>query len=265
MATTMAEDREGDIIVPEGGQFDNFLRNPILAWAHDYSAIPIGTVTQLMVEPGKGIRAAWRWNEGDPFAERVRRAWDQGIIRSASIGFRPLKVSPGDRGLVLESWELIELSLCPIPMNSEATRVFKGLLAETPTLADVVADRTRQKRGRVLSRVNETRLRSALDQITQILSEMGPDAGDDEHQPHSDMPMPDMHEMVTCAEPSDVLAFSDDLMMLAADDADRIAVEPDEVASMVGRVVRNTLLTTVGESVRESVAREVAAATGRVM
>jgi HK97 family phage prohead protease len=90
--------------------------------------LPIGTVTQLTVEPSRGLRARWRWLAGDEFADRVKNAWDQGIIRAASIGFMPLESTPNtSHGRDHRRWELMEISLVAIPANAEATRQLKAL------------------------------------------------------------------------------------------------------------------------------------------
>lgn len=125
--STVAPDRDGDIVRPEGMRADQFLRNPVLLWAHDYSSLPIGTVTALNVLEGKGVEARFRWLDGDPMAARVRNAWDQGVVRAASIGFKPLTWEPLKAGYDITGWELLELSLVPVPANPEAVRTLKGL------------------------------------------------------------------------------------------------------------------------------------------
>ncbi len=103
VVSTSGRDSEGDRILPEGVELDRFRRNPVLLWGHDAYALPIGTVTQLTVEPRRGLRARWRWLAGDPFADRVKNAWDQGIIRAASIGFLPLESTPNELARVRPS------------------------------------------------------------------------------------------------------------------------------------------------------------------
>jgi HK97 family phage prohead protease len=126
--STMGLDRESDEVVPEGGEFDAYKRSPVVQWGHDYSAIPIGTTTSLEVVPTRGIRARWRWLEGDVFAGRVRNAWEQGIIRAASIGFRPIESERNERGgRRYTRWELLEWSLVAVPANAEAVRTLKRL------------------------------------------------------------------------------------------------------------------------------------------
>lgn len=171
--STIGADRVGDRVIPEGGQFANYLKNPVLCWAHDHGAIPIGTVTALSVEPGRGIKASWRWLEGDVFADRVKNAWDQGIVRASSIGFQPLTMAPNQRGMDIEQWELLELSLCAIPMNPETVRCLKSLMDADPPAETKADPPVIEKRGRVLSAVNESRLRAAVTALSEAAGVLG--------------------------------------------------------------------------------------------
>src|SRR3990167_5594388 len=130
--STINADRDKDHVIPEGMDASNFMKAPVLMWSHGgsdrYASLPIGTVTSLNVTPGQGITASWRWLENDPMADRVRNAWEQGVVRGTSIGFRPTKMEPNTEGGVDHlAWELLELSVCPIPANPEAVRTLKAL------------------------------------------------------------------------------------------------------------------------------------------
>ena len=127
VVSTSALDRDSDRVDPLGGDFKNFLRNPVLCWAHAHSDIPIGTITHLSAD-ASGIRMYWRWLENDPFADRVKNAFIQGVVRAASIGFLPIKASRNEYGGQDHTrWELVEISLCSVPANPEATRTLKSL------------------------------------------------------------------------------------------------------------------------------------------
>ncbi len=126
--STINPDRVGDRVIPEGLDASAFLKNPALMFGHAYHDLPVGTVTSIAVEPGKHIRASWRWLENDAFADRVKNAWDQGVLRAASIGFRPLRTKPNSTGGAdVLAWELLELSLVAIPANAECVRTLKSL------------------------------------------------------------------------------------------------------------------------------------------
>jgi HK97 family phage prohead protease len=129
VVSTASPDRMGDVIRPEGARVANFLKNPVLMFGHNYAALPVGTVQAIEVMPGSGLKMQFRWLEGDEVADRVRNAWDQGVLRAASIGFQPLHAVPNRSGvgLTFTEWELLEVSLVPVPANPEAVRTLKAL------------------------------------------------------------------------------------------------------------------------------------------
>lgn len=211
--STITPDREGDRVVPEGGDFSDFMKNPILLWAHGgregYASIPIGVVTGLHVQPGVGVKASFRFLENDPFASRIANAYQQNVIRASSIGFKPIQATPNGQGLDHEKWSLLELSLCSVPMNPDCVRALKsvGLTDEEASapmaLTDEELNATRaltkdlaviEKRGRVVSAVNESRLRAAMDALAnagavlnEVLAQLMPMQPDD----MPEEPMPD--------------------------------------------------------------------------
>jgi HK97 family phage prohead protease len=126
-ATTGTPDRTGDRVLPSGADLAAFWKNPVLLPAHDYKAVPIGTVTSINMT-GDGMRVRWRWNADDEQGGRYKRAWDGGFLRALSIGFRPLQTSPNAfGGYDFHKWELLEISVVAIPANPEATRHLAAL------------------------------------------------------------------------------------------------------------------------------------------
>jgi HK97 family phage prohead protease len=136
IVTSPTLDRQGDRVLLSGLDLRPFLKNPALLWAHNYHEIPIGSVTRLTRDGDRALHAQWKWLDGDAFTDRVKNAWSQGVIRASSIGFRPLQVVANEvGGYDIPASELLEVSLCPIGANPDATRVFKSL-----GLLDVVSD-----------------------------------------------------------------------------------------------------------------------------
>jgi uncharacterized protein len=126
--STSAEDRDGDVLEPAGCDLTNYRRNPVVLFGHDYSSLPVGSCTSVDVRP-EGIVASWRWLENDPMADRVRNAFDQGVLRAASVGFRPgVSQRRANGGLLYKTWSLLEWSLVPIPSNPGAVRLAKSLI-----------------------------------------------------------------------------------------------------------------------------------------
>lgn len=114
IATTGGVDRDGESIDPKGWDFSHFMKNPVLLWGHDYTSPPIGVVRELKEQDGKiiasGVFARTQ------FAQEVRSLYDDGILRTVSVGF-----IPKDRdGKNITAAELLELSFVPVPANPEA-------------------------------------------------------------------------------------------------------------------------------------------------
>ncbi len=135
-------DRGNDRVFPKGGMLDNYLKNPIIMWLHDYhgetpaAGIPVATCPYLKITDEGIISGEPQFLEGDPFAQRVKNAWDKGFLKTASIGFAPIDYETNEKsGTDYKTWEMLEWSLVPIPMNAEAMRIAKGfedLIETTP-------------------------------------------------------------------------------------------------------------------------------------
>ena len=69
--STDTPDRVGDIIVPSGlRNADEFLRNPVVLWAHQRALPPIGTCERLTIEPDR-IIAETKFAPSSAFANDV--------------------------------------------------------------------------------------------------------------------------------------------------------------------------------------------------
>jgi phage head maturation protease len=130
--STAEPDRAGDVVVPSGlRNLDEFLRNPVVLWAHQRTLPPVGVCRRLEIQ-GDRIVAETQFAKGVPFAEDVFRLYEQGILRAWSIGFEPLRVTPQRRGLRYDEWNLLEYSAVPVPENPRALTVAvqKGLVQD---------------------------------------------------------------------------------------------------------------------------------------
>jgi len=126
--TSRVLDREGDVVEPKGLDFANFLKNPVVLWAHDMGRPPIGKVLQV---EGKDSDAGATVQFADSaFAKEIFELYAGGFMRAWSIGFIPKKwqriekkAESGERELVgfhVQEAEVVELSAVPVPANPEA-------------------------------------------------------------------------------------------------------------------------------------------------
>ena len=131
--STSDPDRVGDVVVPAGlRNRDEFLKNPVVLWAHQRSMPPIGVCKSLDVQPDR-IVAETQFAKGVPFAEDVFRLYAQGILRAWSIGFVPRRAMPTRRGQRIDEWDLLEYSAVPVPENPAALTlaVQKGIVSDS--------------------------------------------------------------------------------------------------------------------------------------
>ena len=122
MASTSDFDRAGDTIDAEAwtkGGLNNFEKNPIILFNHDYNK-PIGRATGLKVtENGLELKAKISKSAPDHVAQLVK----EGILGAFSVGFR---VKDADYltetdGLKIKDAELFEVSVVSVPCNQAAT------------------------------------------------------------------------------------------------------------------------------------------------
>lgn len=175
MISTEAVDRQGDIVRATGAKLDNYMKNPVVLWAHDYGEMPVARTLSIEIMAGKGLKARFQFPEWgvSERADEVRRLWAAGFLNATSIGFQPITAQPlGDRNdfwgpQEFVEWELLEYSIVPVPANQEALR-----LAVKRMDAELNKPRTHEKRGRVLSAANEKKLREAQTLLEEVLRQL---------------------------------------------------------------------------------------------
>lgn len=144
IASTDGVKRDGNIVMNSGWHFDNFARNPAFIWCHDYRALPIGKHVKWEVS-GTGDASVLRvWSQFcsadlNPFADKVRRMYDEGFLRAVSIGWSPIKwewiqsEDDGDiEGVRFVESDLLEVSAVPVPSDPDAIieAIHRGVLSD---------------------------------------------------------------------------------------------------------------------------------------
>ena len=119
VATTSGVKRDGLDLVMEGGSTENFMRNPVFLWVHDYfgEKMPIGLVKNVRILKSKMIVTVL-FDDGDEFAMEVLRKYDAGFLSAVSIGWDTLEFDR-ETMQVLE-WDLLDVSAVPVPGDPDA-------------------------------------------------------------------------------------------------------------------------------------------------
>lgn len=127
--STDSADRDNDIIKMDGMDVANYKKNPVVFYAHDYRALPIGTSTLKINKHNIEAELTFVGEDIYPFAETVRRMVDAGVLRAASIGFKPKagEYNHERKGLDIHKSELLEWSVVPVPANAECLVQLSGL------------------------------------------------------------------------------------------------------------------------------------------
>ena len=105
-----------------GLRTDDYMKNPVVLYAHDrFSELPVARTTALR-RTNRGLVADFEFLPGDVRAQRVKNAWDKGFLRAASVGVRQMEDGPP---------ELVEWSIVPVPADRDCVRsIFGAMLDE---------------------------------------------------------------------------------------------------------------------------------------
>jgi len=126
VASTESEDRIGDVILASGWELGDYLANPVVLWAHDYSRPAIGRAEKVWIE-GASLKAELIFAD-TPFARNVQSLYQQGFMRGISVGFRAIEsesrtTSAGGKATLFKRQELLEISVATVPLNRDALAI----------------------------------------------------------------------------------------------------------------------------------------------
>lgn len=299
--TTGDVDRDNDTIAPDGWELEEYLRSPVVLWAHDSRQPPIArAISVLRVDNGLQSTAQFPPVGVYPFADMVFSLIKGGFIKATSVGFRALEYTLDDKrgGVNFKRQSLLEWSWVPVPANANAlvSAAAEGIALEPlrdwlqasieawpgdlrlkgSTWAKLFADAqpeelpTIGKRGRVLSAANEQRLRDALSAITDVLDTLGSGG---------ETPMDDEDDGKTAVSPvtttgvdlvitPDVLAAMPahaDVVLELAEDEDEALVLADDAPDDLVDVNLSDLRDALGVVVRDAVRALARDATTRTL
>lgn len=122
-------DRDFDTINPDGWSLENYRKNPVVIWDHEWDDPPVAKSLEERIENGQLIgRAQFVSREIYDFGYMIGQMYKNGFLNAVSCGFRATEwkyVEDESRpwGIDFLSQELWEYSCCTIPSNPDATLV----------------------------------------------------------------------------------------------------------------------------------------------
>lgn len=123
VGSTGAIDRQGESLNPNGWQIDNYKKNPVVLYGHDYKVNrPVGKAVNVYVE-GNKLLFDVQFNDTQ-LGQEVFSLMQNGYLNAVSVGFIPLEYG-NDGEFTYQKMELLELSVVPVPANPEALTYLK--------------------------------------------------------------------------------------------------------------------------------------------
>lgn len=121
--STEAVDRDDDVVFQNGWETDAYDKNPVVLWAHDYTAPPVALSMKTFLADD-ALHSIDRFTPQlmYPFGHMIYQMVQGKFLNATSVGFRPLEYVFNDehKGYDFSRLELLEHSIVPVPANPEA-------------------------------------------------------------------------------------------------------------------------------------------------
>jgi hypothetical protein len=139
--TDESTDRHGEVILQDGLDITNYMKNPVVLFGHDYWSLPIGVTERIIREVINGVRVTiaeghFASADANPEAQKIRRLYDEKILTTASVGI----IAHETQGNVITKSELLEWSFVPVPANPNALSVAKEIGLGSELIAKIFGD-----------------------------------------------------------------------------------------------------------------------------
>ena len=130
LASDESVDRDNDIIKADGWETANWLKTGSLLYGHDPSSPfnVVGTAHGAKIKDGKLYLYSKLAAKGTSDThDTIRSLLSQKILKGVSVGFKAKEYAPNDvGGYMFTKQELLEISLTPVPANSNAQVLMKS-------------------------------------------------------------------------------------------------------------------------------------------
>jgi HK97 family phage prohead protease len=123
--STFDLDRYNERIDPLGWDFAQYMKNPVIEWAHCFHIPAIGRAENIHADEN-GLHGSLIFNDKsfDVFGWSIGERVKSGVLRAGSVGFRVMEIeipskeeSKDGTNLIFRKQELLEFSICNVPAN----------------------------------------------------------------------------------------------------------------------------------------------------
>ncbi len=165
--STADEDRHGEIVDQKSWEVSDYLKNPVILFAHDHNQPAIGKATKLFFNGDGNLEGDIQFAAKEyEFANTIYKLYKGGYMRAFSVGFQNevVEYNEEENQVTLKKNHLFEISTVNVPANQLALAKSKGI--DTTALEKHLS----QKEGRVLSAKNKAVIENARNALDELLS-----------------------------------------------------------------------------------------------
>lgn len=141
VASAEVVDRDNEVVVIDGIDISEYLKNPVLTFQHQYNEFPIGRTLWLKATADDGVKKLIGKFQLHLRTEQSKTVWElikDGYLRTLSIMFAPVTHEDSPDGVrYWKTSKLLEIAVVTIPANPEA--FIESVSEKNSTLGEKVA------------------------------------------------------------------------------------------------------------------------------
>jgi len=128
--STDNEDRHGEIVDQKGWDLNEYLKNPVVLFAHDHYQPAVGQVTELRLNEDSNLEGVIKFAVDEyEFAKTLFNLYKGKFMRAVSAGFinKKYEIDEENDTFTLKENTLLEMSMVNVPANSMALAKSAGI------------------------------------------------------------------------------------------------------------------------------------------
>jgi len=181
--STDDEDRHGEIVDQKGWDLNEYLKNPVVLFAHDHYQPAVGQVTELRLNEDSNLEGVIKFAVDEyEFAKTLFNLYKGKFMRAVSAGFinKKYEIDEENDTFTLKENTLLEMSMVNVPANSMALAKSAGIdissiekLMEDRKTKVVLKDADIERIGKEISTNLNKNLNKGLANITKVETPKG--------------------------------------------------------------------------------------------